>query len=126
MHPPRVSTPRRTRRCALVCACLQGCTSWHPVNTPLPELLATKPTVTLQLADRGGQRLILRQLQLDGDSLHGLVSGVPRAIALTDVTSVAVRRVNPAATIVLIGGLVLVVGGIVAMSTHVGGGSPLY
>jgi hypothetical protein len=95
---------------------LAGCTSWRVQSVAPEQLLAAEHPGQVRVQTRDGTRIVLRDPRLARDSLMGRVSAPPSwagppgqsegtlryAVALADVTQVAVRRTNALKTIGLI------------------------
>ena len=92
---------RRPIACALLLWYLAACTTWHVEKGVSPsQLISTKhPTaVRLNLAD--GSRMVLLEPRIAGDSLAGVSrNGAPSSVAVSDVTQVAIEKVDAGATI---------------------------
>lgn len=106
-----------------------GCTGWHSVLTPMPELLeGSKAPKRVRLTGAWGKPIVMHQARFREDSVHGMTewksteqkigsvllgrsifSLVPRSVAVRDVSQVEVRRLDGEAT----AGAVLVAAGAV-------------
>lgn len=117
---------------------LNGCTSWHPINAPVPDALARHPDVMFQVRLADGRKIDLWDAHIAGDSLMGTQRHQLRARAATpderargysesvvkvpigDVESLAVPRLNAFRTavgVVAAVGAAFVIVAIIAFST---------
>jgi hypothetical protein len=106
----------------LLLAYLPACTSFQATSQPLTELTAPPKTVKkARITTTSGARIELGNLRVANDTLYGEPE-VPRpepgpvAIALTDIKTVEVHKVDGTMTAILVIGIVgvLVVGAIAA------------
>jgi len=108
---------RRPIACALLLWYLAACTTWHVEKGVSPsQLISTKhPTaVRLNLAD--GSRMDLLEPRITaGDSVAGVLRGTPAKVAVSDVTQVAIRKVDAGKTIGLALGITAGYGLLAAM-----------
>lgn len=94
MHPWRVVI-------VLVLLSLTGCTSWQ-VQTGMPTTLLVRDTLDgIRVGRADGTRTVLSWPRLVGDSIRGAEG----AVAIAQVTSFAVRKFDPARTLVLVAGI---------------------
>ena len=92
-----------------------ACTHWK-VQSAFPEqVVSVRRPQKVRVTRDDGSRIVLRQPEIVGDTLYGAprdgraAAGSPRpAVALTDVSEVAVRRVNVVRTAVLALGTLVV------------------
>ncbi|HEX9893086.1 MAG TPA: hypothetical protein VGA78_04145 [Gemmatimonadales bacterium] len=100
---PRI---RQSLGCLLI-ALTPGCTSWKTVNKPVPECLAEdKPDRVRVTFAATGEILELKKPGLVTDSLVGMDSARTRtAVPLAAIKSMAVRRTSAGKTVLLIGGV---------------------
>jgi hypothetical protein len=114
---------RRVVSALLLVAYLPACTSFQATSQPLPELTAPPKSVKkARITTVTGARIELGYIHVANDTLYGTPE-VPRpdgglvAIALADIKTVEVRKVDGSDTAMLVGGIVLlVVVGVVAYS----------
>jgi len=131
MSPPRVqpraSAPRRTLSGVLGAIALLGCTHWAGQNLPADRLIQSKNPDRIRVTRAGGQRTVLIGPRISGDSLVGMIdnggSHSRGGIALADVRSVEVRRVDAVATVALAAG-VGVTAAVIAAAASGGSDSP--
>lgn len=141
----RCPAPHSVGATVLLAIHLLGCSEWHVEQTSPQALLEAKhPTrvrVTLrdstgtdpssadaslygQDAGRSsggaGAAIVLANPSIIGDSLVGQRSGGSSAIAVADISSVAIRRTSAANTLLLIGGIGLVIAGGAALVSSMG------
>jgi hypothetical protein len=110
-----------------------GCLSWKRQTVATDQILARNPT-QVRVRMGNGDRLVVMQPTIIGDSLIGARAGTvppnaapPRlAVALADIQSLEVQRVNGAKTALLIAGLGVTALVVIAAATYdgpFGGGS---
>ena len=97
-------------------AAMAGCTQWHPESVSPSDVVATNHPARLRVTARDSSVTIVDAPLVAGDSLRGRVGGSAWAIALSDVSEVAVRRIHGGHSALLIGGLAAVTAGIAALS----------
>jgi hypothetical protein len=99
----------RTGMCCLLLAAwsLEGCVHWKTHDLVPVEVLARAPS-RARLERIDGSRLVLMRPRVLGDSVletprtgRAASRGRLRAMALTDVRAVALRRFNPLGTVLL-------------------------
>jgi len=87
---------------------LLGCTHWAGQNVSADRLIQAKHPDRIRVTRAGGQRTVMIAPRISGDSLIGMIdngeSPTRGGIALADVRSVEVRRVNAVATVALAAG----------------------
>ena len=91
-----------------------ACTHWK-VQSAFPEQVVSRRPQRVRVTRNDSSRIVLRRPEMVGDTLYGAprdrpaVAGRPRpAVALADVSEVAVRRVNVVRTAVLALGTLVV------------------
>jgi hypothetical protein len=91
-----------------------ACTHWK-VQSAFPEQVVSRRPQRVRVTRNDSSRIVLRRPDIVGDTLYGAprdgraAAGRPRpAVALTDVSEVAVRRVNVVRTAVLTLGTLVV------------------
>lgn len=96
---------------------LSGCTYWQVKNLPPADVIDRHRPAEIRVQHADGGHEVLYEPAIRGDTLVGYRSWSAtkqdRALALTDVTTVATRRVSAGRTARLVLG-VSIVGGIVA------------
>ena len=103
-HPCRLT---RGRPAVLLLLGLAGCTGWSTQPVAPRELLSRSQPNQARLTLHDGRRVLVRRPVVRSDSV---VSGDPTdtvRLALTDVDSIALRRVQAGRTIGLVAGLVV-------------------
>jgi hypothetical protein len=103
-QPARRWCSRRAVLTGLVLAAWSssGCMHWK-TQSAFPEVVAGKHPSRVRVTRGDGSRVVLLRPEVLGDSLVGAPAGRSRsggrpAVALADVSEVALRRVDPAAT----------------------------
>ena len=108
-QPVRSWYSRRAGVTGLVLAawCSSACTHWK-VQSAFPEQVVSRHPQRVRVTRKDGSRIVLRRPAIVGDTVYGAprdgrtAAGSPHpAVALTDVSEVAVRRVNVAQTTTL-------------------------
>lgn len=103
---------------------LIGCTGWHVERLSPGEVVERQQPREIRVQDRDGQREVLYEPEVRGDSLVGYqdwsAKAEHRALALTNVKEVATRHVSPGRTAGLVLGIGAVVGVIVGLSNMQG------
>lgn len=91
-----------------------ACTHWK-VQSAFPEQVVSRRPQKVRVTRNDSSRVVLRRPEIVGDMLYGALrdgrtaAGSPRpAVALTDVSEVAVRRVSVVRTSVLAFGTLVV------------------
>ena len=116
----RIRAVRQSAAAVLLVLQLGGCSSWRVESASPPELIAKEQPAKIQITRSNGQRQVLHQPAVQGDSLVGShAAGMAerdRAVALGDVTAVATRRRDPGKTLLLGVGIGSVVAGLIAFS----------
>jgi hypothetical protein len=121
-HPVRTWYSRRTGVTCLVLAAWSSsaCTHWK-VQSAFPEQVVSRRPEKVRVTRDNGSRIMLRRPEIVGDTMYGAPrngrasAGSPRpAVALTDVSEIAVRRVNVVGTTVLSLGT-LALAGVIAL-----------
>ena len=109
---------RRPNACALLFCYLAACTSWHVEQDVTPQqLISTKQPSRVRLTRADSSSLVLDQPQIvAGDSVSGTHNGVPRRVAVSDITQVATSKISAGRTIGLFLGLAVIVVGIAAIA----------
>ena len=115
-QPVRSWYSRRAGITGLVLAawCLSACTHWK-VQSAYPEQVVSRRPQRVRVTRNDSSRIVLRRPDIVGDTLYGArrdgraAAESPRpAVALTDVSEVAVRRVNVVRTALLALGTLVV------------------
>ena len=115
-QPVRSRYSRRAGITGLVLAAWSwsACTHWT-VQSAVPEQVVSRRPPTVRVTRNDSRRDVLRRPEIVGDTVYGVprdgrtAAGSPRpAVALTDVSEVAVRRVNVVRTAVLAFGTLVV------------------
>lgn len=81
---------------------LAACSTWQPIQQPIPEHLASQPEPTVRVTLANGLRLELDAPRATVDSVVGFTTGGMRArkaIALDQVTLVEYSRSDPGKTV---------------------------
>jgi hypothetical protein len=103
----------------LVFAYLSACTKWQVQQVSPQQLLTQHQPEKLRVSLVDNTEVVLRQPEIRGDSLHGVRDesalrldrasgrppshGAPAALPLADVEKVAVRKIDPVTTGLLVG-----------------------
>jgi hypothetical protein len=98
----------RRRHAVVLVLTLAGCTSWHTETVAPRELLSRSQPDQVRAALHDGRRVLVHRPVVRSDSV---VSGDPAdtaRLALEDIESIALRRVDPAKTVGLVVGVVAV------------------
>ena len=115
-QPVRSWYSRRAGITGLVLAawCSSACTHWK-AQSAFPEQVVSRRPQRVRVTRNDSSRIVLRRPEIVGDTLYGTprdgrpATGSPRpAIALTDVSEVAVRRVSVGRTTALALGTLVV------------------
>jgi hypothetical protein len=108
-QPARTRYSRRAGVTALVVAAWSSsaCSHWK-FQSAFPEQVVSRRPQRVLVTRNDSSRIVVRQPEIVGDTMYGAprngraTAGRPRpAVALTDVSEVAVRRVNVVRTTVL-------------------------
>jgi hypothetical protein len=108
-QPVRSWYSRRAGVTGLVLAawCSSACTHWR-VQSAFPEQVVSRRPHKVRVTRNDSSRIVLRRPEIVGDTLYGAprdrrpaAGSPPPAVALTDVSEVAVRRVSVVRTAVL-------------------------
>ena len=101
-------------RLVLAAWCSSACTHWK-VQSAFPEQVVSRRPQKVRVTRNDSSRVVLRRPEIVGDTVYGAprdgrtAAGSPRpAVALTDVSEVAVRRVSVVRTSVLAFGTLVV------------------
>jgi hypothetical protein len=109
-QPVRSWYSRRAGITGLVLAAWSSsaCTHWK-VQSAFPEQVVSRRPQRVRVTRNDSSRIVLRQPEIVGDTMYGAprngraaVGGPRPAIALTDVSEVAVRRVSVVRTTALV------------------------
>ena len=103
-------------------AFMSACHKWSTVEPGQP--FAEDGTEELRFTGIHGQRVVLKQAAVVGDSLVGLVNGDSASIALSEVDKIEVRKGDWVGTGILIGSVVIVGLAIVAVGMAAAWGGP--
>jgi hypothetical protein len=115
MHLPFIAA-------ASLCLHLAACSTWQPIQQPLPEHLAARKEKTLRVTASDGRLLEIDYPRIFDDSLVGLrANGDRTAIALHDVTRAEFSRADNAATIAAVAAGLVAVGFVAAVASVCGG-----
>jgi hypothetical protein len=115
-QPVRSWYSRRAGVTGLVLAawCSSACTHWK-LQSAFPEQVVSRRPQKVRVTRNDSSRIVLRRPEIVGDTVYGALrdgrtaAGSPRpAVALTDVSEVAVRRVDVVRTSVLAFGTLVV------------------
>lgn len=110
---------RRLIATLLLAAYLPACTAYHQTKQPLTQLTASpKPASRLCITKRNGVRIEVLEPRVTSDSLLGTTTTPGQlagriAIAVAEIQSIEVRKIDAGKTVAL---LVVTVGGIALMS----------
>jgi hypothetical protein len=107
-------------RLALFGALLLGCTSWQVQDVAPAQLAASYDAQRVRVTRRDGSQVVIDHARLTRAGVFGEWERTPVAVPMTEIQQLAVRREDPARTIALIGGLVVVAG--TAGALAIGGG----
>lgn len=83
-----------------------GCTHWR-TQSAFPEAVAAKHPAKLRVTRTDGRRIVLHQPSLSGDTLYGAprkrarTGETPPAVAMADVSALAVRKFDAVGTTAL-------------------------
>ena len=121
--PIRLSALRRMWLVAA--AAVPACGQWHAESVSPRELVSTTHPRVLLVTGRDGTRAVVHAPEVVGDTLRGLVDGNGWTLALPDIAGVDVRTLHGAHTALLMGGLMAVTAGTIAVATDEGGPSVL-
>ncbi len=89
--------------CLLLPAFLAGCSSWYVQEVSPQQLITEDQPEKIRVTLTDGSQMVLEQPRVSGDTLMGCqlfeVQGQQRcpivSIALSDVTDVAIEKINP-------------------------------
>lgn len=120
--PRRPPHPQRLRGPIMMATCLAACTHWQVQSVSPQQVIETRQPKKFRVTRTDSTDVVLEQPRIVADTLYGVRAGSPRAadhatdegIALADVSRVAIRRTDLAATTVLVLGSAAVIGGVVA------------
>ncbi len=102
---------RRAIALALLLWYIPACNTWQVARGVTPQqLIADKHPAKVRLSLAGNSEIVLEEPRVAGDSLAGFLNGKDSSVVASDVTQVAVRRVNGRMTVGLVGGLGLLAG----------------
>ena len=97
-----------------------ACTQWQPASVSPSELVSSTHPARLRVTGRDSSITVVDGPAVSGDSLVGRVQGSPWAIALPDVSGVAVQTIHGAHSAMLISGIAAVAAGTIAVMTDDG------
>ena len=124
-----VDAPHECRTRWAVCppgtVSLAACSQWHLESVSPRELVSGTHPRQVRVTRQDSTVLVVDGPAIVGDSLHGRVQGKPSAIALPEITGVAVRQTHGAHTALLMGGMAALTAGVIAVASDDGGPSPL-
>jgi hypothetical protein len=116
----RIRRVRQPGAAFLLCLQLGSCSSWRVESASPAELIAKEQPAKIQITQSNGQRQVLHQPAVEGDSLVGSHRAGNterhRAVALADVTAMATRHRDAGKTLLLGVGIAAVLGGVIAFS----------
>lgn len=101
-----------------------ACTQWQPQSVSPSELVSDIHPARLRVTARDSSTTVVDGPSVAADSLVGRVQGNRWAIALPDVTGVAVQSIHGAHSALLISGIAAVAAGTIAVMTDNGGSGP--
>ncbi len=102
---------RRAIALALLIWYVPACTYWQVAQGITPQqLIADKHPAEVRVTLPDSSQIVLDEPSIAGDSLAGFVNSKDFSVVASDVTQVAVRRVNGRKTVGLVGGLGLLAG----------------
>jgi len=118
--PIKFPHPQQLRAPIMMAACLSACTHWQVQSVSPQQVLETRHPQKIRVTRADSTKVVLAEPRIVGDTLYGVGARSPRAahqppgegIALADVSQVAIRRTDPAATTLLVLGSAAVVGGV--------------
>ena len=87
-------------------AFMSACHKWSTVEPGQP--FAEEGTEEVRITQTHGQRVVLKQAAVVGDTLTGLVNGHSASIALSETDKIEVRKGDWVGTGILIGSVVIV------------------
>ncbi len=102
---------------------LVACTEWYVVNTSPRELVESTHPGRVRVDQRDATRMVIDSPMVQRDSLQGRNHGQPAAVAIADISVVAVRKANPVNTLLLVGLAVFIMAGVSAGVGGYDGGS---
>jgi hypothetical protein len=115
-----------SRQLSLVLAILvtlNGCTSWRAESVAPAQLVSQRHPKQVRARRSDGQKVILRQPLVRGDSLLGLAGRDTTGLALNEVDSLEIKRVDggkTAALVIFTAGVLFAVSYVVASSAYSG------
>ena len=102
----RFSTARLVHQVMLpvtLVAFVSACHKWSTVEPGQP--FAEEGTEQVRITETDGQRVVVKQAAVVGDSVVGLVNGDSVSVALSDVDKVEVRKTDVGGTVGLVVGI---------------------
>jgi hypothetical protein len=102
--------------------CLAACAHWQVQSGSPQQVIETRQPKKIRVTRTDRTEVVVDQPRIVSDTLYGSRAGSPRAadpatdegIALADVSRVAIRRTDVAATTLLVLGSTVVIGGVAA------------
>lgn len=99
MRMVRRQAPFRVVSAMVFTTSVSGCMSWHTEGAGPDQVIARDHPKQLRVDRKDSTRVVLSQPHLSGDSLIGLQNRLESGVPLSDVSSVAVRKLDVAKTI---------------------------
>ena len=101
---------RRTVALVLLSCYLPSCTSWHTQRAGVETVVESRQPDKIQIMTHYGDKFALANPRIEGDSLVGIQYNVSmnpprRAVALSDIRQVALRKTDVGKTVGLVVGL---------------------
>jgi hypothetical protein len=111
---------RRPIAYALLVWSLASCTFWRVESgVSLKELISTEHPKVVRLTETNGSQVVLDQPRIvAGDSVWGFHNGVLSSIAVSDVSQVAIRKVDGGKTTWLALGVIAGLAVVVKVAIH--------
>jgi len=111
----RYGWPHACALLAFVAGLVLACRSWQVPEIPPREVVRQRQPASIQVIRLDSSRLELRSPHIVGDSVVGASTDAPAgasnspnlAIALSQISHVAIRQLDPVRTLVFIGAVVL-------------------
>ena len=126
--PRRPRHPQRLRGPIMMATCLAACTHWQVQSVSPQQVIETGQPKKIRVTRTDRTEVVVDQPRIVSDTLYGSRAGSPRAadhttdegIALADVSRVAIRRTDAAATTLLVLGstaVITVVGALIIVTS---------
>lgn len=107
--------------CLLAPACLAACSTWRAASVPPQELFAEKAPKRVRVTRADSSVVTLADPSLSGDNLVGTGDGARITVPLADVSRLEVRAADNTTAIVLVGILVGLTVGFLAIANSAAG-----